>query len=413
MAVINGGFRALLLAVFAASLTSPARSADATCSSQHIAASLVGFPAEAASRPAYFAEEPGSGVSNAAFTVRVYGDECNEPMISVGYATGGGTAQSGLDYDPRSGTAQVTIPIHGDATHTDAVPVKADEEIEAVTESTDIVLSNPNGARLAPPFIAPLLIIDTDGQTRVAFDGFPYSQSESTPSVRIPVFRAGSVAGSTSISYSITPSGSNPVTAGADYTGASPGAIVFGSGERVKTIDFSLVNDNIAEPPETLTLSLTGTEAVSPSTTTFTILDNEEANAPKSKLHHPRHKWRYPYNDYRIREIHVFTKDEQGGSGVVKVELALRRRTTNGKCAWWNGKRFRGGDCSQAVWRQMKVYETGAFYYYRLKAIGSSVGTRVKNYTAYARAIDGAGNVESLLQARRNRNTFEIKQRAG
>jgi hypothetical protein len=106
-------------------------------------------------------------------------------------------------------------------------------------------------------------------------------------------------------------------------------------------------------------------------------------------LHHPRHRWRYPYNDYRIREIHVFTEDEQGGSGVVQVDLALRRRMTNGKCAWWNGKRFRGGDCSDRLWRRMKVYEPGTFYYYRIKAIGSSVGTRVKNYTAYGRAIDG------------------------
>jgi hypothetical protein len=174
----------------------------------------------------------------------VYGDECNEPTISVGYATGGGTAQPGADYDPRSGTAQLTIPVHGEATHTDAVPVRDDAEIEPA-----------------------------DGPARVAFDGFPCSQSESAPSVRIPVFRAGSVAGSASISYSIAPSGTSSATAGADYTGASPWAVVFGSGERVKTIDFSLVNDNTAEPPETLTLSLTGTEVVSPSTTTFTILD--------------------------------------------------------------------------------------------------------------------------------------------
>jgi hypothetical protein len=34
------------------------------------------------------------------------------------------------------------------------------------------------------------------------------------------------------------------------------------------------------------------------------------------------------------------------------------------------------------------------------------------NYTAYARAIDGAGNVESLLQLRRNRNTFEVKRKS-
>jgi hypothetical protein len=394
-----------------AALISPAWSAERACSSQHIAATLVGFAPEAASRPAYFVEEPASGVTNAAFTVRVYGDECTEPTIRVDYATGGGTAQAGLDYDPRSGTAQVTLPVHDDATHTDVVPVKADAELEAVTESTDIVLSNPSGARLAPPFSAPLLIIDEDGSPRVAFDGFPYSQSESTPGVRVPVFRAGQATGSTTVSYSLIPQGASPAAAGADYSASSPGMITFGPGERVKTIDFSLVNDTLSEPPETFTISLAGPEAVSPSTATFTILDNEEAIAPSSKLHHPRHRWRYPYNDYRLREIHVFTKDQVGGSGVVAVELALRRKLVSGKCGWWNGKRFRGGDCSERLWRRMKVYEPGYFYYARMKAIGSSIGTNVMNYTAYARAIDGAGNVETLLKPRTNRNTFEVKRK--
>jgi Calx-beta domain len=410
MTPLVGRVGALLAGLFAVNLAASAWPAAEACASQHIAASLAGFPPEAVSRPAYFAEEPSAGASNASFTVRVYGDECNEPMIRVDYATGGGTALPGADFDPKSGTAQVTIPIHSDATHTDAVSVKEDAETEAVTESTDIVLSNPNGARLAPPFIAPLLIIDSDGPPRVAFDGSPYSQSESNPVVRIPVFRAGSVSGSTLLGYSIDPSGDTPASRDHDYT-PSTGTISFGPGERVKTVDFSVVNDQFAEAPETVTISLNGSEPVSPKSTTFTILDNEEGNAPTSKLHHPRHRWRYPFNDYRIREIHVFTKDEQGGSGVVHVELALRRTMTNGKCAWWNGKRFQGGDCSKVRWRPTKAYEPGNFYYYRIKALAPSVGTRVKNYTAYARAIDGAGNVESLLQPRRNRNTFEVKRK--
>ncbi|HEV2907071.1 MAG TPA: Calx-beta domain-containing protein, partial [Actinomycetota bacterium] len=230
----------------------------------------------------------------------------------------------------------------------------------------------------------------------------------------IPVFRGGTdVSGTVAISYSFAPGAQNSATPGQDFQ-SPPGSVTFLPGERWKLIPLTILEDTAAEPPETLQITVQGSGVVpSASATTFTILDNEEGVAPSSKLHHPRHKWRYPYNDYRIREIHVFTKDELGGSGVVKVELALRRRMTNGKCAWWNGKRFRGGNCTQKVWRQMKVYEPGAFYYYRMKAIGSSVGTRVRNYTAYARAIDGAGNLESLLQARRNRNTFEIKQRTG
>jgi hypothetical protein len=404
-------FRTALIGLFGVSALSIGGPAAAGCATGHIVASLVGFPPEAVTRAFYYTAE--SDPVEPSFTIRVFGDDCSQPTIRVDYATTGTTAQPGADYDHQQGTAELILPIHEQKTQPVQVPVHADGAVEPVVESTDIVLSNPSGAGLAEPSTAPLLIIDSDGDPRVAFDGAPYSQSESTATARLPVFRAGSTAGSTSVTYSINPGGVSPATAGADYTAASPGTITFGPGERVKTIDFSLVNDDAAEPPETVTISLTGGEVVSPSTTTFTILDNEEANAPKSKLHHPRHRWRYPYNDYRVREIHVFTKDELGGSGVVGVELALRRKMKNGKCGWWNGKRFRGGDCSEKVWRHMKVYEPGDFYYYRIKALAPSVKTRIRNYTAYARATDGAGNVESLLQPRRNRNTFEVKRRPG
>lgn len=397
-----------LLAATAASIGGPA---EAACATGHITVSLWAFPPEAVSRPFYYAAEPDMGSTGAPFSIRTFGDDCSSPSIGVDYATSGGTAQAGADYQPASGRVQLILPIHDQATQEVTVSVNSDLEAEPVVESTDIVLSNPTGSRLIDPITAPLMIIDVDGATRVALDGAPYSQSESSPSVRIPVFRAGPATGPSSVAYTITPGGTNPGTPGADYTAPSPGTISFGPNERVKTIDFSLVNDIAAEPPETLTIALSGAEVVAPSTTTFTIVDNEEGIAPTSKFHHPRHRWRYPHNDYRIREIHVFTKDELGGSGVVQVELALRRRTINGKCAWWNGKRFRGGDCSEKVWRKMKPYEPGFFYYYRIKALAASVGTHVLNYTAYARAIDGAGNVEGLLQQRRNRNTFEIKRK--
>lgn len=406
--------RPVLIGLIIASAISIGGSAEAACASNHIAADLIGLPPEATSRAFYYWTEPDTGSTGATFTIRVFGDDCSEPKIRIDYGTVGGTAQPGVDYGPTSGTAELVLPVHAEDWRPVTVPVNSDSEVEAVVEWTDIVLSNPIGARLSTPFTAPLLIIDSDGSTpRVAFDGAPYAQSETAPGVRVPVFRAGSATGSTSITYSIGPTGQRPAALGADYMGASPGTVSFGPGERVKTIDLTLVNDAVAEPPETLAITMTGAEVVSPSTTTFTILDNEEGIAPTSKLHHPRHRWRYPYNDYRLREIHVFTEDELGGSGVVQVELALRRRLTSGKCAWWNGKRFRGGDCSEKLWRRMKVYEPGYFYYYRIRAIGPSVGTLVMNYTAYARATDGAGNVESVLQARRNRNTFEVKRRTG
>jgi hypothetical protein len=52
----------------------------------------------------------------------------------------------------------------------------------------------------------------------------------------------------------------------------------------------------------------------------------------------------------------------------------------------------------------------GQLFYYRMKQLKSSVGTRIENYTAFCRALDGAGNLESQFGVKRNANTFEIKR---
>jgi hypothetical protein len=382
----------------------------------HLRAKLDGFDVSAGLQSFFGRVESDP---QATFRVRNVGDDCIGALLTASYATKDVSATANVDYSPVAGQ---TVPLN-DEPHPEDNPSPTSQDVnvpiindndEPVVESAQISVTVPAGAALSEPSTAPLYLVDDDGATRVGLDSYPYAQSETTSGVEIPLFRGGADVNSpVAISFSFQPGGQNAATPGQDFHG-TPGSVTFQPGERWKLIPLTILEDTEAEAPETLQITVQGTGVVpSASSTTFTILDNEEGIAPTSKLHHPRHKWRYPYNDYRIREIHVFTKDQLGGSGVVKVELALRRRMTSGKCAWWNGKRFRGGDCAERVWRQMKVYEPGAFYYYRMKAIGSSVGTRVRNYTAYARAIDGAGNVESLLQARRNRNTFEIKQRTG
>jgi hypothetical protein len=390
---------------------------DVVCAANnHLRAKLDGFDVSAGLQ-SFFARV--ESAPHATFRVRNVGDDCIGALLTASYTTKDVSATANVDYSPVAGQTQ---PLN-DEPHPEDNPAPTSQDVnvpiindndEPVVESAQISVTAPAGAALSEPSTAPLYMVDDDGATRVGLDMYPYAQSETTSGVEIPVFRGGTdVNSAVAISYSFQPGGQIAATPGQDFQG-SPGSVTFQPGERWKLIPLTILEDTAAEPPETLQITVQGSGVVpSASATTITILDNEEGVAPSSKLHHPRHKWRYPFNDYRIREIHVFTKDDLGGSGVVKVELALQRRMTNGKCAWWNGKRFRGGDCTQKVWRQMKVYEPGAFYYYRMKAIGSSVGTRVRNYTAYARAIDGAGNVENLLQARRNRNTFEIKQRTG
>jgi hypothetical protein len=411
----NGRVPSLIVGPIAVSSLALGFRMDAACAAfNHLRGKLDGFDVPAGLQ-SFFARV--ESAPQATFRVRNVGDDCVGSLLTATYTTKEVSATANVDYIPVAGQTQ---PLNDEAhPEDDPAPTAQDVNVpiindtdEPVVESTQISLSVPAGAALSEPSSAPLYIVDDDGVTRVGLDTYPYAQSETVSGVEIPVFRAGTdVSGSTTVSYSFTPGPQNPATSGQDFQG-TPGSVTFQPNERWKLIPMTILEDGVAEPPETLQITIQGAGVVpTSSTATLTIVDNEEGIAPTSKLHHPRHRWRYPYNDYRLREIHVFTKDELGGSGVVAVELALRRKLLSGKCGWWNGKRFRAGDCSEKLWRRMKVYEPGYFYYARMKAIGPSVGTNVMNYTAYARAIDGAGNVESLLKLRRNRNTFEVKRK--
>ncbi len=388
----------------------PVFSTPAQSSCEDINPAMALGPFHAGTTPPLFHGAEGAGAS---FNVRWSGFACGRSLeVTAEYSDVPRTATEPADYSLPSGRTPPVCEVGCDPGNnpqeeTISFSIADDSATEPVGEGFTVVLSNPLGGAIDPPSTTPFVVVDNDGATRVAFDDLAYSQSETYSALTIPVWLAGLASGAT-VPFTVGPGPGTGATPAADFTVTTPSPLVFAPGERMKLITLSIVNDQIKEAEETVQIHLQG--AVSPATKVVSIQDNEEGIAPTSKLHHPRHKWRYPYNDFRIREIHIFTNDGQGGSGVVKVELALRRRMQGGNCGWWSGKRFRGGDCSDPVWRPTKVYEAGDFYYYRVKALASSIGTRVRNYTAFARAIDGAGNIESLLQPKRNRNTFEVKR---
>jgi hypothetical protein len=239
----------------------------------------------------------------------------------------------------------------------------------------------------------------------------PYAQDEFTLTARIPVFRAGDTSVPTTVNFSLAGSGANPATAGVDFSPSS-GAITFGVNDRLEFVQFTITNDTAVENAEEITATLTsatGGTVATPSQVPFTIIDEDSDNlAPVSRFHHPKQGRTYDYNDYRIREIHTFFKDE-GGSGVAKAWLALRLKRKNGRCAWYAGTGFDGGRCGAKRWLQMKP--STRFYLYRVKPLKSSIGTKIRYYRAWTRLMDGAGNQETLFQKGRNLNTFEIRRR--
>jgi hypothetical protein len=401
----------LVLTVSLVGTALSALSAKAACAVAPPRISLTGFEVPEGPRLFYL------GVENAGTKVKVLiAGGCNGAAISADFATSPGTAFLDTDYEHVSSPPRISATPPNDGSEEEEQPVfiHGGEE-EAIVESLQFTLSNPQstGGAGVPTLIipsAPILIVDSDGADRVAFEGVPYSQSETFPTARIPVFRAGEITGPTTVDYTVEPGPNNPATPGADYTVTSPPTLQFNAGDRWETIDLSVVNDDLGEGPEDVTIALTGDEVAEPSTTTFTIIDNEENVPPRSRFHHPRNKWKYNKADYRIREFHIFATDE-GGSGVVAAEMALRRNLKNGKCAWKMKKGWQKKDCQNRTWLPTKYDDVGELFYYRMKQLKSSVGTKIKNYTAFSRAIDGAGNVEKEFAKKRNANTFEIRRK--
>jgi hypothetical protein len=400
-------------------LLSPPLSASA-CAGGHLGVRWVTFQAPVNDfGPVFFyhSVEPATS-DNLPVTIQGTGDDCSNPPQPVFgtyqvMAPPAGTpspATSGLDYTPV--TPRQTGPLYGyhaqgPTEHPDNVQLLGDVLIETVAERAQATITASTGRREVP-WDVPVYILDDDGTDRVAFESAgPYERSEIYGSISVPVFRAGPATSAATFSLTAEGSSANPATT--EDHGPIPGTVSFEAGERVKLVTIQLVNDKTFEPPEELTLTLTDPGTVLPEdpvTTTVRILDSIGSSGLESRLHHPKQRFTYRASDYRIREVHIFTVPGQGAP-VSSAELAIRRNMKGGKCKWLAGKRFKPGDCQNERWLGTDQYETD-FFYKRLKELAPSK-RKVKSYTAFSRAINGTGEVETFLQAGRNQNTFKVK----
>jgi len=134
---------------------------------------------------------------------------------------------------------------------------------------------------------ASLTIVDNDFNRGVlGFANTEYSVTENGGNATITVVRTNGSTGSVTIDYSIsngTATGGNSVAAGVDYLFRS-GRLTFPSGVNTATFTIPIVNDSLAEPDETVILSLgnpaggASTNAtILPITATLKILDNDFA----------------------------------------------------------------------------------------------------------------------------------------
>ena len=367
------------------------------------------FPPEVGLAHLFYVSE---GQENPTFNVRFEGFDCGYPLeVRADYFDTLGSATEPGDYTVSGDT---TPPVSGDSgphPPTRSIPFTVNGsdagQTDPVAESFTISLRDAKGGTIQHPSSAAVAVVDQHGTSRVGFADVALSQSETYVDVKIPVFRAGPADAPAQVSYDLLPGPSNPATPGSDFAPASGTVSFEGGGDRVSVIEFRITDDRDPESAEQVTVELRDpVDTAVAGSTVFTIADNEETIAPRSRFHHPRQGLRYTRGDFRLREMHVFTSD-QGGSSVVRADLALRKNLGKGRCRWWTGKRWKGDRCASVRWLNLPSYDHD-FFYYRIVSLRPSVGTKVRSYTAFARAIDGAGNVESAFERGRNANTFEV-----
>jgi sugar lactone lactonase YvrE len=120
-----------------------------------------------------------------------------------------------------------------------------------------------------------------------------YTNNETDAGLPVTVLREGGLTGTTTVNYTTV---DGTATAGTDYTAAT-GTLSFAPGESSKTINIPIINDNVFEGNETLSLVLSNpnggqVELLDPTTAALTIIDNESqpsiSTPPNLSVSEPR-----------------------------------------------------------------------------------------------------------------------------
>lgn len=230
-------------------------------------------------------------VSTKKITVAVVRTGGNDGTVTVEYATGGGTANEGTDYEKASGTLTFD---NKETSQTFDIQIKDDGSSEG-DETVTITLSEPgNGVSLGTPATATLIITDNESSggssssssatssassgPSVGFSAVQYSIDEDMGTLTVTVARSGSTSGTASVQYA-TSNGTGK--SGSEYTSTS-GTLNFGGGESSKTFTVAIANDSGADGTKTFNLTLSNPTGASIASglgsATVTINDDESVD---------------------------------------------------------------------------------------------------------------------------------------
>ena len=186
---------------------------------------------------------------------------------TVHYATGGGTAIPGVNYQATAGILTFNP---GDTIKTFSVPVLDDHQIHG-PRTFNVSLSSPTGAVIAPPVIATVTEIDTETAGALQLTASTLFSAPGATSVPITIVRAGGSAGTVSVTYA---TGGGSAKPGTDYAPVS-GTLTFPPGVTSQTVSVPLLNASTPGQSSTFDIVLsnpTGTAVLgSPTSAVVTI----------------------------------------------------------------------------------------------------------------------------------------------
>jgi uncharacterized delta-60 repeat protein len=183
-------------------------------------------------------------------------------IVSVNYATGTGTAASGVDYSPTNGTLAFG---DGVTNLTITIPLIQNGLVQGPV-SIPVILSNPaGGATLGLPTNATVTILNTN--TAVAFALATNTVAENAGFVSLNVLRLNNTNGTTTVHYSTSDGTAMGVV---NYTPVT-GVLTFTNGQTIQTIIVPLVDNPHVTGDLQFTVGLwgaVGAQLIAPSATT-------------------------------------------------------------------------------------------------------------------------------------------------
>ncbi len=223
-----------------------------------------------------------------------------------------GAAVLGDDYNfPQGFELPVRFLANEETVQITIIPV--DDDIPEPTEKIQIEIINGSGYEAGDPSSAEIQIVDNDTKLSVAASD-PDAHESNSETGTFTITREGDYSEELVVSFSTTGEATVSPLSGADHNLEQVGEVTILAGQTTATVTVTPVDDAVAEPMETVILTLDEQNTytvVSPETATVNIIDNDtevwvEAADPSAHEHGENPGYFLVQRDYSVGELTVY-----------------------------------------------------------------------------------------------------------